>query len=233
MIKIKNISKNFKNNDETITALSNISFEVKKNQLVLLKGRSGSGKSTLLSIISGISKPTSGTVFINEQEITKLPDSFASKFRNEFIGFIFQKFNLIEDLNVFDNVAAILIPQNLSKSKIEKKVFNALKLAKIKHKKDVLIKKLSGGEQQRVAIARALVNEANLILADEPTANLDLTLTKNFIEILTELKKLGKTIILSTHDEIFFDLDIVDKVIEIKNGEIISRSIRKDKNDKK
>jgi len=221
MVKIKQISKIFKNNNNVFTALQDISFEVKKNELVLLKGPSGSGKSTLLSIISGISKPTSGTVFINEQEITKLPDSFASQFRNEFIGFIFQKFNLIEDLSVFDNVASILIPQNLTKNEIEKKVFSALKLAKIEHKKDFLVRNLSGGEQQRVAIARALANGANLILADEPTANLDLTLTKSFIEILTELKKLGKTIILATHEEIFFDLDIVDKIIELKNGKII------------
>jgi len=222
MLKIKQISKIYKNKNKTFTALDNISFEVKKNELVLLKGASGSGKSTLLSIISGISKPTSGTVFINEQEITKLPDSFASKFRNESIGFIFQKFNLIEDLSVFDNVASILIPQNLTKSEVEQKVLKSLKLAKIGHKSNVLVKKLSGGEQQRVAIARALVNEANLILADEPTANLDLTLTKNFIEILTELKKIGKTIILATHEEIFFDLEIVDKIIELKNGKVIN-----------
>jgi len=222
MLKIKQISKIYKNKNKTFTALDNISFEVKKNELVLLKGASGSGKSTLLSIISGISKPTSGTVFINEQEITKLPDSFASKFRNESIGFIFQKFNLIEDLSVFDNVASILIPQNLTKSEVEQKVLKSLKLAKIGHKSNVLVKKLSGGEQQRVAIARALVNEANLILADEPTANLDLILTQNFIEILTELKKIGKTIILATHEEIFFDLEIVDKIIELKNGKVIN-----------
>ncbi len=109
----------------------------------------------------------------------------------------------------------------MPRKEISKKIEKALKIAKIEHKSRILIKKLSGGEQQRVAIARALVNESNLILADEPTANLDFRLTQNFIEILKDLKRVGKTIILATHDEIFFNLDIVDKIVEIEKGEII------------
>ena len=222
MVKVKNLTKTFLHNQELITAVDNISFEVSENELVLLKGKSGSGKSTILSLIAALSKPTKGTVFIDNTQISKLPDSFASEFRNKHIGFIFQKFNLINDLSVFDNVKSILLPQNLTKAEIEQKVNYALNIAKIKHKSNKLVKNLSGGEQQRVAIARALCNKANLILADEPTANLDLNLTKNFIEILKELKNLKKTIILATHDEIFFNLDIVDKIIEIENGKIIN-----------
>jgi putative ABC transport system ATP-binding protein len=209
-------------NQELITAVDNISFEVNKNELVLLKGKSGSGKSTILSLIAALSKPTKGTIFINNTQISKLPDSFASEFRNKHIGFIFQKFNLINDLDVKENVLLPLIPQNLDKNLIEQKISKALNLAKISHKQNQLIKKLSGGEQQRVAIARALVTEPNLILADEPTANLDPNLTKNFIEILKDLKKLNKTIILATHDEVFFDLDIVDKIVELEYGKIIN-----------
>ncbi len=221
MVRVKNLTKEFIHNREKITALKDINFEVEKNQLILLKGRSGSGKSTLLSIISGISKPTKGAVFIGNDEISKLPDSYASEYRNRHIGFIFQKFNLIQDLSVYDNLLSAIIPQNLPRKEISKKIEKALKIAKIEHKSRILIKKLSGGEQQRVAIARALVNESNLILADEPTANLDFRLTQNFIEILKDLKRVGKTIILATHDEIFFNLDIVDKIVEIEKGEII------------
>ena len=222
MVKINALTKTFLYNQELITAVDNISFEVNKNELVLLKGKSGSGKSTILSLIAALSKPTKGTIFINNTQISKLPDSFASEFRNKHIGFIFQKFNLINDLDVKENVLLPLIPQNLDKNLIEQKISKALNLAKISHKKNQLIKKLSGGEQQRVAIARALVTEPNLILADEPTANLDPNLTKNFIEILKDLKKLNKTIILATHDEVFFDLDIVDKIVELEYGKIIN-----------
>ncbi len=221
MLRVENLTKEFIHNREKITALKDINFEVEKNQLILLKGRSGSGKSTLLSIISGISKPTKGAVFIENDEISKLPDSYASEYRNRHIGFIFQKFNLIQDLSVYDNLLSAIIPQNLSRKEISKKIEKALKIAKIEHKSRILIKKLSGGEQQRVAIARALVNESNLILADEPTANLDFRLTQNFIEILKDLKRVGKTIILATHDEVFFNLDIVDKIVEIEKGELI------------
>ena len=222
MVKINALTKTFLYNQELITAVDNISFEVNKNELVLLKGKSGSGKSTILSLIAALSKPTKGTIFINNTQISKLPDSFASEFRNKHIGFIFQKFNLINDLDVKENVLLPLIPQNLDKNLIEQKISKALNLAKISHKQNQLIKKLSGGEQQRVAIARALVTEPSLILADEPTANLDPNLTKNFIEILKDLKKLNKTIILATHDEVFFDLDIVDKIVELEYGKIIN-----------
>ena len=128
IIKFDNVTKEFIHNKQIVKAIDNINFEVKKNSLVLLKGKSGSGKSTILSLIASLSKPSKGTIFVNDTEITKLPDSFASEFRNQHIGFIFQKFNLIQDINVYENVLLPLMPQNLPQKEVDKKISNALKL---------------------------------------------------------------------------------------------------------
>ncbi|MDX9744718.1 MAG: ATP-binding cassette domain-containing protein, partial [Arcobacteraceae bacterium] len=147
---------------------------------------------------------------------------FSSKYRLDTIGFIFQKYNLIPNLTVFDNIILPLIPLNLDEKFIMQRVAELLEFFKIESKKDIEVKKLSGGEQQRVAIARALVNNPDIILADEPTANLDEKLSLEFIENLEALKKLHKTIIIATHDPLFFNHQLVDTIIEIKNGKIIS-----------
>lgn len=215
MIKLVNINKVF-NGD--LYALKDISIDVKKAQLVLLKGASGSGKSTILSLVAGLNKPTVGEVIINGKSISKLPDDFASVFRRENIGFIFQKFNLIDDLSVKENIILPLIPSNIDENLIDKKCDELLKKFDLSSKKDTLVKSLSGGEQQRVVIARALINEPEIILADEPTANLDEKLSLEFVEILKLLKEEGKTIIVATHDPLFFELDIIDKTIELYKG---------------
>ena len=219
MIKVTKVNKVFNQGkiNETV-ALKDISFEVKDGELSILKGPSGSGKSTLLSIIAALLKPTSGDVEVDGKKIAKLPDNFASLYRRENIGFIFQKFNLIPTLSVFENVILPLIPSNLSKQEIEQKAQNSMKKFNIDHKKDDLAKNLSGGEQQRVAIARALVNDPKIILADEPTANLDAKLSSSFLEFVKELHNEKKTILIATHDPIFFGLDFVNSEIEIVKG---------------
>jgi putative ABC transport system ATP-binding protein len=219
MIKVTKVNKVFNQGkiNETV-ALKDISFEVKDGELSILKGPSGSGKSTLLSIIAALLKPTSGDVEVDGKKIAKLPDNFASLYRRENIGFIFQKFNLIPTLSVFENVILPLIPSNLSKQEIEQKAQNSMKKFNIDHKKDDLAKNLSGGEQQRVAIARALVNNPKIILADEPTANLDAKLSSSFLEFVKELHNEKKTILIATHDPIFFGLDFVNSEIEIVKG---------------
>ncbi len=222
MISLQNIKKSYKINDEEIVALDNINIEIQKGELVLLKGPSGSGKSTILSIIANMTKPTSGEVIVKEMRISKLSDDFSSSYRLSNIGFIFQKYNLIPNLSVFDNIILPLIPQNLEESFILKRVDELLEFFQISSKKNIEVRKLSGGEQQRVAIARALVNDPDIILADEPTANLDLKLSNEFIANLESLKKLHKTIIIATHDPLFFDHKLVDKTIEIQNGKILS-----------
>ncbi|RZV16239.1 ABC transporter ATP-binding protein [Aliarcobacter butzleri] len=221
MIKIKNLNKIFyENTNKEFYALKDINLNIKKSSCVVLKGVSGSGKSTLLSLIATLQKPTSGEIVVENESIAKLPDFHASNFRARKIGFIFQSFNLFNELSVKDNISLPLIPLGFSQKQIDEKVIKTLKLANILHKKDELVSNLSGGEKQRCAIARALVNDCEIILCDEPTANLDYENSKNFIEILKELKELKKTIIIATHDPIFDNLDFVDSEILIKNGQI-------------
>ncbi len=219
MIELKNTTKIYEiNKNNKVTAIKDISFKIKKGELVVLKGVSGSGKSTILSLIAGVSRPTEGDVIVDSKRVSKLPDSFASKYRQESIGFIFQKYNLIPNLSVIDNVLIPLIPTNPNGEEITIKLDKVLNHFNLLDKRETIVKNLSGGEQQRVAIARALINEPNIIIADEPTANLDEALSLNFIDILGELKKEGKTIVIATHDPLFFNLDIVDRVLEIQGG---------------
>ena len=222
MITLKNITKIYEiNKNNSVTALDNITLEIREGELVVLKGVSGSGKSTILSLIAGLTKPTMGEVIVDKKRISKLPDNFASDYRQEDIGFIFQKYNLIPTLTVEDNILLPLVPTNPDEVEARGKLDRVMKQFDIAHKKDVVVRNLSGGEQQRVAIARAHINDPKIIVADEPTANLDEKLSLDFIEILRGLKEGGKTIIIATHDPLFFDLDIVDRVLEVKGGKIL------------
>jgi len=222
MIELKNITKIYEiNKNDKVTALNNINLTIKEGELVILKGPSGSGKSTILSLIAALSKPTSGEVIVDEKRISKLPDNFASIYRRDNIGFIFQKYNLIPTLSVKNNILLPLVPSNPNENEVEEKLKKSMKRFNISHKKDILVRNLSGGEQQRVAIARSQINDPKIIIADEPTANLDEKLSKHFIEILRELKSSNKTIIVATHDPLFFNLDFSDREIEISNGTFV------------
>jgi len=222
MIILKDITKKYElNRNNTITAIENISLHIKEGELVVLKGVSGSGKSTILSLVASLTKPTTGEVIVDNQRVSKLPDNFASDYRQSTIGFIFQKYNLIPTLSVEDNILLPLVPTNPDENEAKDKLDRVLSQFNIRDKQHSIVRNLSGGEQQRVAISRALVNNPKVIIADEPTANLDEKLSKDFIDILQTLKLSGKTILVATHDPLFFDLDIVDRVIEIRAGKII------------
>jgi len=222
MITLKNTTKKYElNKNNSITAIEDINLHIKKGEVVILKGKSGSGKSTILSLIAALTKPTSGEVIVNKKRISKLPDNFASDYRQEDIGFIFQKYNLIPTLTVKENILLPLVPTNPDAQEAQKKLEKVMKQFNITHKEETMVRNLSGGEQQRVAIARAHINDPKIIIADEPTANLDETLSLEFIEILQTLKEEGKTIVIATHDPLFFNLEIVDRVIEVKAGKII------------
>lgn len=222
MIELKEIIKEYESGaQEKIRALKSINLHVKEGELVVIRGASGSGKSTILSLIAALSKPTSGEVIVDGDRVSKLLDNFASDYRRNTIGFIFQKYNLIPTLSAAENIILPLVPMNLDKDEIEQKLSRVLEMFHIEHKKNQLVKNLSGGEQQRVAIARANINNPKIILADEPTANLDEKLSLAFIEILKELKNSGKTIIIATHDPLFFGLNIVDREIEIHQGALL------------
>jgi len=222
MIELKNITKIYEVNKNNKTlALQDINLTIKEGELIVLRGASGSGKSTILSLIAALSKPTSGEVIIDNKHISKLPDNFASIFRRDNIGFIFQKYNLIPTLSVKENILLPLVPLNPDINIAEMKLEKVMKKFQISHKSNQIVKNLSGGEQQRVAIARANINEPKIILADEPTANLDEKLSIAFIKILKEMKTTNTTIIIATHDPLFFNLDFVDKEIKMNKGKII------------
>ncbi len=171
MIEIIDLNRYYDIGKKRFYALKNINLTIDKGEFILLNGVSGSGKTTLLTLIAGMDKPNSGIVKIDNEPIVKLPDQHLSKFRNQHIGIIFQHYNLLENLSVYDNVATPLIPMKLSLKEIDKRVKDSLKIANISHKASSVASKLSGGEKQRTAIARALVTKAPIILCDEPTAN--------------------------------------------------------------
>ncbi len=218
MIKLKNVSKIYGKN---IKALQDISLEFGEGELVVLKGVSGSGKSTVLSLIAGLSKPTGGEVIVDGKKISKMLDNFAASYRRDNIGIVFQKYNLIPELSVEESVLLPLFPLNLSRELMRQKAKRVLEMFSIAHKASSMVRNLSGGEQQRVAIARANINDPKIILADEPTANLDEKLSCEFIEILRELKSKNRTIIVATHDPLFFELDFVDRVINLEHGKLL------------
>jgi len=222
MIEIKNIAKKFNEAQANeVIALNEINLSIQQGELTILKGASGSGKSTLLSLIAALSKPTFGEVIVDGQRISKLPDNFSALFRREHIGFIFQKFNLIPTLDVYENIITPLLPSELNREEIDQRACEVMEKFSISHKKKIKVLNLSGGEQQRVAICRALINSPKIILADEPTANLDAFLTESFLDFIQQMKDENKTIIVATHDPVFFNLDFSDREINMKNGQII------------
>ena len=220
IILLKKVSKVF---DDGTKALDCINLEIFENDIVVLSGVSGSGKTTLIGLIAGLERPTEGLIEVDGLKISKLPQMGLDSFRKKSIGIIFQDFGLIDYLTVYENILASLIPLNLEKYVAEKRVFEAMQQANIAHKADTKVSLLSGGEKQRCAIARAIVNKPKIILCDEPTANLDLENSKQFIQMLTDLRTKGHTIIIATHDPIFEKLMTDIKRVIIANAKIEKR----------
>ena len=220
-IQIENLYRSFHHVSNEVPVLIDINLTIKKVECVILKGVSGSGKTTLLSLIAGLDKPSAVKVLIEGEPISKLPDLFASELRAKKIGMIFQHFNLFEHLSVNENVTLPLIPSGLKMKEIHEKVDKALRVANIIHKHDIIASRLSGGEKQRTAIARALVADPNIILCDEPTANLDRDNSLLFIQILEELHRMGKTIVIATHDPLFDTLAFESTIVPMVDGKIV------------
>ena len=222
MINIRGVSLVYNQGKQNeFCALKNINLDVNNGELVILKGVSGSGKSTLLSLIALLQKPTSGEILIDGTNIAKLPDTFCSEFRHKRLGLVFQNFNLIEGLSVYENLLAPFALTNLKANVREEMIKKALNLANISHKRDENVSNLSGGERQRCAVARALSMDADIILADEPTANLDRQNARAFLGLLESFKALKKSVIVATHDSIFDELGATDRVVSLQNGEIV------------
>ena len=222
MINIRGVSLVYNQGKQNeFCALKDINLDVNNGELVILKGVSGSGKSTLLSLIALLQKPTSGEILIDGTNIAKLPDAFCSEFRHKRLGLVFQNFNLIEGLSVYENLLAPFALTNFKSNVREEMIKKALSLANISHKRDENVSNLSGGERQRCAVARALSMDADIILADEPTANLDRQNARAFLGLLESFKTLKKSVIVATHDSIFDELSATDRVVSLQNGEIV------------
>ncbi|OUT11286.1 ABC transporter ATP-binding protein [Campylobacter concisus] len=222
MINIRGVSLVYNQNKQNeFCALKNINLDINDGELVILKGISGSGKSTLLSLIALLQKPTSGEILIDGTNIAKLPDAFCSELRHKRLGLVFQNFNLIDGLSVYENLLAPFALTNFKTNVRDEMIKKALSLANIAHKKDENVSNLSGGERQRCAVARALSMDADIILADEPTANLDRDNARAFLGLLESFKALKKSVIVATHDSIFDELSATDRVVSLQNGEIV------------
>ncbi|WP_293709359.1 ABC transporter ATP-binding protein [uncultured Parabacteroides sp.] len=220
MIRTENLSMLFTTEDVQTKALNAVSLEIKQGEFVAIMGPSGCGKSTLLNILGTLDSPTSGKYYFNDKEIDKMGESQLTSFRKGNIGFVFQNFNLIDELSVFENVELPLVYLNGKKSERKKKVMEVLERMNIAHRAGHFPQQLSGGQQQRVAIARAVVTDCPLILADEPTGNLDSTNGVEVMELLRELNNQGTTIVIVTHSQ--RDATYAHRVIHLLDGRIVS-----------
>lgn len=218
ILKVENLCKYYGEGDNQVKAADNISFEIKKGEFISIVGKSGSGKSTLLHMLGGLDYPTSGKVFINGRDIFSMNENDLAIFRRRKIGFVFQAFNLVSSINVWENV---VLPLGLDGRKADESFVNEiLDTLSIKDKKHNLPAALSGGQQQRVAIARALVTRPDIMFADEPTGNLD---SKTSEEVIALLKmsavKYGQTIVMITHDE--ETAQVADRIMTIEDGKVV------------
>ena len=220
MIKVNDLCKVFRTEEIETTALNNVSFEINDGEFVAIMGPSGCGKSTLLNILGLLDNPTTGSYELLGKEVANLKEKDRTKFRKGNIGFVFQSFNLIDELNVYDNVELPLRYLNISASERKEKVTAILKRMNISHRAQHFPQQLSGGQQQRVAIARAVVSNPKLILADELTGNLDSKNGKEVMELLKELNAEGTTIVMVTHSQ--KDAACAQRTINLFDGKIVS-----------
>jgi len=223
MIITKNLNKVFRTEEVETTALNNINIHIKKGEFAAIMGPSGCGKSTLLNILGLLDNPSDGELHFNNTEIAKYTEKMRTNLRKGNIGFVFQSFNLIDELNVFENVELPLLYLNMPSKERKEKVLEVLERMQIAHRAKHFPQQLSGGQQQRVAIARAVVANPKLILADEPTGNLD---SKNGIEVMNLLKELnreGTTIIMVTHSD--RDANMAHRIIRLFDGQVVIENV--------
>jgi len=220
MIKTENLQKVFRTDEVETWALNNVSIEVKEGEFVAIMGPSGCGKSTLLNILGLLDNPTGGKYYLNGVEVGSYTESQRTSLRKGVIGFVFQSFNLIDELNVYENIELPLLYLGVPSAERKRKVEAAMERMGITHRAKHFPQQLSGGQQQRVAIARAVVSGPKLILADEPTGNLDSKNGREVMELLTELHKEGTTIVMVTHSQ--HDAGFADRVINLFDGQVVT-----------
>ena len=224
MIQAVELSKVFRAEEVETTALNGVSLHVKKGEFVAIMGPSGCGKTTLLNIVGLLDNPTSGKYIFNGTDVTRYRENHRTDLRKGNIGFVFQSFNLIDELNVFENVELPLVYLNLKKSQRKEMVDKVLERMKIGHRKKHFPQQLSGGQQQRVALCRAVVAGPKVILADEPTGNLDSKNGLSVMNLLTELNKDGTTIVIVTHSK--RDASFAHRIVNLFDGKIITEEMK-------
>ena len=220
MIKVENLSMLFSTEEVQTKALNEVTFEIEKGEFVAIMGPSGCGKSTLLNILGTLDTPTSGSYLFEGKRVDKMNENQLTALRKGSIGFIFQSFNLIDELTVYENIELPLVYLNIKPAERNRRVKEVLEKVNMLHRANHLPQQLSGGQQQRVAIARAVVSGPKLILADEPTGNLDSKNGREVMELLTELHKEGTTIVMVTHSQ--HDAGFADRVINLFDGQVVT-----------
>ena len=220
MIKTENLQKIFKTEEVETWALNNVTLEIKEGEFVAIMGPSGCGKSTLLNILGLLDNPTNGTYELNGVEVSKYTEAQRTNLRKGVIGFVFQSFNLIDELNVYENIELPLLYMGVPKEERKRCVEEAMKRMDISHRVKHFPQQLSGGQQQRVAIARAVVANPKIILADEPTGNLDSKNGKEVMELLTQLNKEGTTVVMVTHSQ--HDAGYATRTINLFDGQVVN-----------
>ncbi len=223
MIHLQDIRKVFNaGQPNEFVAIEGVHLSIDSHVVTVLKGPSGSGKTTLLSLLGCMTRPTSGRITLQEREITSLPERFLTEVRRETFGMIFQQFNLIKGLTALENVMLPAYPKGEKHAVLKRRAMDLLALLNLAGKALARVEWLSGGEAQRTAIARALINNPAIVIADEPTAHLDTVLSLEFMEIMRQLKADGKTILIASHDPIVYASDGIDRMVEIRDGKIVS-----------
>ena len=220
MIQINDISKVFRTSEVETVALNHVSLDIEEGEFVAIMGPSGCGKSTLLNMIGLLDNPTSGELWFMDQEVSRYSENDRTDLRNGNLGFVFQSFNLIDELNVYENVELPLTYLGIKSSERRQMVENMLRRMNISHRAKHFPQQLSGGQQQRVAIARAVVTNPKLILADEPTGNLDSKNGAEVMNLLTELNKEGTTIIMVTHSQ--HDASFAHRTVHLFDGSVVA-----------
>lgn len=218
-ITVSQVTRAYRRGEKSLSALAEVSFTIPQGQLVGLVGSSGAGKSTLLNILGGLDRPTSGQVIVGGTNLKDLDDNGLALYRRKTVGFVFQAANLLPALTVFENVMLPLVPLEMGDKERLERVENALDEANIAHRASHLPGELSGGEQQRAAVARAVVNDPQLILADEPTGELDADNASRVIELLARLNNEGRTVVIASHDAV--TIDATERIIRLKEGTVI------------
>jgi putative ABC transport system ATP-binding protein len=223
MIKTENLRKVFRTEEVETHALADVSLEINAGEFVAIMGPSGCGKSTLLNILGLLDNISEGKYFLNDIDVSKFTESERTQLRKGTIGFVFQSFNLIDELNVFENIELPLLYMNIPAAERKKRVHKAMERMAISHREKHFPQQLSGGQQQRVAIARAVVANPKLILADEPTGNLDSKNGKEVMDLLTELNKEGSTIVMVTHSR--HDAGFAGRIINLFDGQVVTEVV--------